>query len=147
MCQNYAKAELKKIQRYDAQIDMMLSEVSRIRSLAMKVTATISGDVGGGGGNSDKIADAVARIVDLEREIDNQIDEFVNLKKRLMNYINQLQEPNHITILHRRYFLGEPFWKIAEDMGYCERNIGYLHGNALLQLNKLMKGETEADAD
>lgn len=143
MCQNYAKCELKKIKRYDAQIDFLLSEVSRIRGLALKVTTTISGDVGVGCGSKDKISEAVARIVDLENEIDARIDDLLCLKNCLMNCINQLSEPNYITILQRRYFQYEPFHVIADEMGYSERNIGYLHGNALLELNKIMKGEID----
>lgn len=148
MCQNYAKSELKKIKRYDAQIDFLLSEVSRIRGLALKVTTTIHGDVGGGGcGSKDKISEAVASIVDLENEIDARIDDLLRLKNRLMNCISQLSEPNYIKVLQRRYFQYEPFHVIADEMGYSERNIGYLHGNALLELNKIMKGEVKDEPD
>lgn len=141
MCQNYAKCELNKIKRYDAQIDFLCSEAARIRGLALKVTTTISGDVGGGCGSKDKIADAVARIIDLENEINEKIDDLILLKERLMNCINRLSKPEYITVLERRYFKYDPFHVIADEMGYSERNVGYIHGYALKELNEILKGE------
>ena len=145
MCQNYAKAELMKIKRYDAQIDSMLSEVARIRGLAMKVTSTISGDVGGGSGSKDKLADAVAKIVDLEREINSKIDELIDLNARLLSLVYRLTDANHINVLYRRYFLCDPFEKISDDLGYSYRNICYIHGKALQELNEIMKGDVKDD--
>lgn len=147
MCQNYAKTELMKIKRYDAQIDSMLSEVSRIRELAMKVTSTISGDVGGGFGGKDKLADAVATIVDLEREINNKVDELIDLKKSLLIDIYRLTDANHVAVLYRRYFSYETFEKISADLGYSYRNICYIHGKALQELNEIMKGEVKDEPD
>lgn len=147
MCQNYAKAELMKIKRYDAQIDSLISEVLRIRGLALKVTATLSGDVGGGFGNKDKIADAVARIVDLEKEINHRIDALVDLKKRLLIVVEKLPEANYISVLYRRYFLYESFEKISADLGYSYRNICYIHGKALQELNENLKGEVKDEPD
>lgn len=147
MCQNYAKTELMKIKRYDAQIDSMLSEVSRIRELAMKVTSTISGDVGGGFSGKDKLADAVANIVDLEREINNKVDELIDLKKSLLVDIYRLTDANHVAVLYRRYFSYETFEKISADLGYSYRNICYIHGKALQELNEIMKGEVKDDPD
>lgn len=138
---NRAKQELQKIKLIDTQIDSMLAEVSQIRSMAMKVTASIGGEGGSGSYGGDKLGDAVARIVDLEEEIDRKIDELLDRKKKWLELIYDIGDPSYIKVLHRRYFLYETFERIATETDYSYRNVCYIHGKALQKLNEMIDKE------
>ena len=63
-----AKTYLKKIMIYDAHINNKVSEIERLKAMVQKITATWKDDVVGGGyWSQDKVGDAVARIIDLQR--------------------------------------------------------------------------------
>lgn len=138
---NRAKQELQKIKLIDTQIDSMLAEVSQIRSMAMKVTASIGGEGGSGSYGGDKLGDAVARIVDLEEEIDRKIEELLDRKKKWLELIYDIGDPSYIKVLHRRYFLYETFERIATETDYSYRNVCYIHGKALQALNEMIDKE------
>ena len=142
MCKNNrAKQELQKIKLIDTQIDSMLAEVSQIRSMATKVTASIGGEGGGGSYGGDKLGDAIARIIDLEQEIDRKIDDLLDRKKKWLELIYDIGDPSYIKVLHRRYFLYETFERIATEIDYSYRNVCYIHGKALQALNEMIDKE------
>lgn len=140
MC-NTAKNELQKIRLYDTQIDRKLDELERLKAMTTKVTTTITGDVSGGAHSQDKLGDAIAKIVDLETEINTTIDAFVDMKRRFLTYIDQIEDANQVNVLYRRYFEYQSLEQIAVDMGYTYRNVCYIHGKALQAVNERL-GET-----
>ncbi len=143
MCEEKkAKAYLQKIRLYDVQINSKIEELEKLRSMTTKITPTLSGDVVSGSRSQDKLGDAVARIVDLEAEIDRRIDTLCDLKRNAMELLDKLQNPNHYEILHKRYFQFKSLEQISVDMGYSYRNICYIHGKALQAMTVVMN-ETE----
>ena len=143
MCEEKkAKAYLQKIRLYDVQINSKIEELEKLRSMTTKITPTLSGDVVSGSRSQDKLGDAVARIVDLEAEIDRRIDILCDLKLNAMELLDKLQNPNHYEILHKRYFQFKSLEQISVDMGYSYRNICYIHGKALQAMTVVMN-ETE----
>lgn len=133
-----AKAYLSRIRLYDTHINNKLEELQRIRNLATKITTTLKSDVVSTSGNMDKIGDAVAKIVDLEAEINQAIDEYVDLKREVSAVINQITDSDLLDVLQKRYLLYEPWEQIACEMGYTYRNICYLHGKALQAVSDLL---------
>lgn len=143
MCEEKkAKSYLQKIRLYDVQINSKIEELDRLKAMTTKITPTLSGDVVSGTRNQDKLGDAIARIVDLQTEIDRRIDTLCYLKRDAMELLDKLQNPNHYEILHKRYFLFLSLEQISVDMGYSYRNICYIHGKALQAMTAVMN-ETE----
>ena len=143
MCEEKkAKNYLQKIRLYDVQINSKLEEIAKLRAMTTKITPTLSGDVVSGTRSQDKLGDAVARIVDLEAEIDRRIDALCDLKREAMQLLDKLQNPNHYEILDKRYFQFKSLEQISVDMGYTYRNVCYIHGKALQALTAIMN-ETE----
>ena len=143
MCEEKkAKNCLQKIRLYDVQINSKLEEIAKLRAMTTKITPTLSGDVVSGTRSQDKLGDAVARIVDLEAEIDRRIDALCDLKREAMQLLDKLQNPNHYEILDKRYFQFKSLEQISVDMGYTYRNVCYIHGKALQALTAIMN-ETE----
>ena len=135
---NDAKTWLQKIKLCDTKINIKLDELKQLKDMTLKVTPSMEGEVVSGSCNQDRLGNAVAKIVDLQREIDESIDTFVELKRFFMWIIDRLNDANQASVLYKRYFQYMTFEQIACDMGYGYRNVCYIHGRALQAVEKLI---------
>lgn len=135
-----AKEYLLGITLLDARIDARVAELEDLKDRLLSITATLSPDKGGSaGGTQDKMAGTMARIVDLQQQINADIDGFVDKKNAALKMLDSMKNPVHMTILHRRYFLHQSFERIASDMNYSWRWVCKLHGRALQEFEKIMQ--------
>lgn len=137
-----AKTYLRKIELLDTNINNRISDLHALKSLSTKITATISLVSVSGSGNQDKLGDAVAKIIELQEEINRKIDKFVNLKRNISDLLEQIEDPDQVKVLHMRYFEYKPWEQIAIEMKYSYRNVCYIHGKALQAVQALMEGGT-----
>ena len=137
---NAAKDFLKQVQLYDMHINEKLEEMEHLKALTLKITATWKQDTVSGSGNQDKLGDAVAKIIDLENEINQAIDNYVDKKKVVNAVIEQIQDPDQVAVLYKRYFQYESLEQIACELHCTYRNVCYIHGKAL-QAVSLLIGE------
>ena len=136
---NPAKEFLQKVKIYDSHINEKLEELARLKELTTKITASYGGDVVSGTHNQDKLGDAVAKIADLESDIDNAVDAYVDKKKEVSAIIDKIDNPNYIDILYKRYFGYKSWESIACEMNYTYQWVCELHGRALQEVKKLLK--------
>lgn len=136
-----AKAYLRKIELLDAHINNRISDLHELKSLVTKITATISQVCVSGSGGQDRLGDAVAKIVDLQDEINRKIDKYVDLKRKISSLLEQIQDPDQVKVLHKRYFEYKPWEQIACEMNYSYRNVCYIHGKALQAFEAVMEGD------
>lgn len=132
-----AKAYLQQIRKCDRMIENKLSEIDSLRGLAESVTGTWKEDVVQGCGASDKLGDTVAKIVDLQNEINADIDKLVDLKEEVMKVIDQIDDP-FCDLLYKRYFQFKKWEVIAVEMGYTFRHVTRMHGEALKKVNDVL---------
>ncbi len=130
--------KIKYLKRYvllDREIDRKLAECERWRLRLGKITATIS-DMPGGGGSIHKSTDhdIINRIIDLEREMDDDIDKMLTLKQEIMDLINGISEDRERLLMQLRYLDGQQFEFICGEMGYSWSNVHRLHRRALNKL-------------
>lgn len=135
-----AKAYLKKIELLDAHINNKLNDLHTLRSLVTKITATISPVPASGSGVQDKLGDAIAKIIDLQDEINRKIDNYVDLKREISAMLERLNEADYVKVLHKRYFEYKAWEQIACEMNFSYRNVCYIHGKALQAVEDLLKG-------
>ena len=134
-----AKTYLQQIKLYDTHINNKLEEKARLKAMALNITSTIKGDVVGGSHSQDKIGDAISRIVDLEKEIDELTDKLVDAKEEATEMLSKIQNKKHRTILRKRYLEYWSWNKIAAEIEYTYRGTIKAHGKALQTLEKVMK--------
>ena len=134
-----AQEELQQILLYDAKINSKLEELVRLKSLATKVTTAMEGEVVSRSRNPDTMGDTVVKIIEMQDEINRLIDVYVDKKNYFSKIIDSLQKPLYITVLYGHYFHGKPFKKLADELGYTKRNICYIHGDALVAVEKIMQ--------
>lgn len=135
-----SKKYLQQIQLYDSHITIKLAELAHLKGMVTKITPTLKDDVVSGGGNQDKLADAVAKIVDLEAEINRDIDRYVDAKRKVSSTIEKLDDPDQLKVLHMRYVQYKAWEQIACDMHMTYRNVCYIHGKGLQSVNQILKG-------
>ena len=138
-----AKEYLSQIRKCDNQINNKLAEIKRLREFATSITSTLKEDVvQSGSGGKSRVAEAVDKIVDLEREINADIDKLVDLKREIMTVIDQLEAP-FCDLLYKRYFQFMKWEEIAVDMHYTYQWVCELHGKALLKVKDLIEIDTK----
>ena len=138
---NETKEYLEQVKLCDTKINNKLEELSRLNALAYKVTSSLKQVAVFGSGTQDKVGDAVSRIVDLQREINDDIDKYCDKKAEVRALIDQVKNPDELEVLSKRYLLYESLEQIACEMGFTYRNVCYIHGRALQTVAELMKGE------
>lgn len=146
MPETNAKRYLQRIARCDSRINAMLAEVDGLYDMVTKITPTLKQDVVSGGGNQDKIGDAVAKIVDLKDEINREIDRFVDMKREAAAMLDKLENHLYYIILHRRYVQYETLEQIAASEHYTYRWICILHGRALQAFAEIMTDKSTDEA-
>lgn len=138
-----AQEELSKILHYEALIESKTEELIRLDSLAKKMTAAMSGETVSGSKNLDPMGTVIIKKETLVKEIVRIQETYERQKAFLSSIIDGLKKPVFIRILYGRYFNGKSLNTIANEEGYCYRNICYLHGNALQAVEKAI-GEIES---
>lgn len=133
-----AKEYLKRYRTLNAYIDCKLEEVAQLRELSTRLSPTAMFDRNGN--VSDKVGRTAAKIVDLEREIDKQVDELVNTRKEIEQTISQIEDVDIRTVLEYRYINGFSWRRIAYTMHYSEDHVTcYLHRKALRAVDEIIK--------
>lgn len=136
------KTYLGQIRLLDVRINAKIAEMERIRDIATKVTTAFDSVRVSGGGNDDKLGDAVSRLVDIQSEINADIDAYINRRAYIVSILDKIEDAEELAVLHKRYIEFKRWEQISEEMGYSQRNVTYIHGRALLSIRKLLE---EAD--
>lgn len=127
-----AKEFLSQAYRLDQRINSKIDQVSTLNDLATKCTSTISGMPRNPSPAASTMADVVTKIIDLENEINSDIDSLVELKRKIVKAIKEVERPEYQTLLEKRYLCFLTWEQIAVDMGYTIDNIYKLHKKAIL---------------
>ena len=126
-----AREYLSQAHRLDQRIDAKIAQVASLNELATKCTSTLTGMPRNPNRGTSTMADAVAKIVDLQAEINRDIDRLVDLKREMVAVIKAVSHIEHQTLLEKRYLCYQTWEQIAVDMGYSVRQVYRLHDEAL----------------
>lgn len=125
----------------DKEIECKLEQIKELEALATKVSP--SSGCSGSGQVSDKVGKTVAKIIDLENEINSAIDKLVDLKAEILQKINLIRSPLHRTMLERKYILGNSIETIAEKTGYSVAQANRVLCAAKEELEKMIQDDTK----
>lgn len=125
------------------QIDMKLEQIAELRSLAAKVTTSPFSESHSQGTYTDRVGRTAARIIDLEKEINDEIDKLVETKLKIRELVSLLHDGIQRTIIERHYILNESWEKISEKIGYSRRHVTRLHDKAIENLEMLYGEDAE----
>lgn len=126
-----AKAYLERARNLNLQIDSKLEQVCALRQLATKASSVISLVPPSGMTNPHRLEDTIIKIIDMEHEVDDAIDEMVELKADIMKSIGQVPDERERVILELRYLAFKDWNAIAERLGLHVRQVYRIHEEAL----------------
>jgi DNA-directed RNA polymerase specialized sigma subunit len=130
-----SKEYLSQAYRIDQRINSKLEQIVSLRALATKATSTLSDTPPSGTRNVHSMEDIIAKIVDLENEINRDIDILVDLKREFVSVIREIDNTEYQTLLELRYLCFKTWEQIAVDMGYSLQHIFRIHDKALKEIN------------
>ena len=131
-----AKYLLQKIAFLDAEINSLIREHESVKSTLLKATDYSNEPVATTKRNTSE--DKLIKLADKSSEIDSKVDELVDFKITMGDYISQLEDERHRVILRERYINGLSFREIAKIVGYTERHLHRIHGEALVEFQKIL---------
>lgn len=130
-----AKEYLLQAYRIDQRINSKLEQIVSLRALAAKATSTLSDTPPSGTRNVHSMEETIAKMVDLENEINIDIDTLVDLKREFVLIIKKINNPEYQTLLELRYLCFKTWGQIAVDMGYSLQHIFRIHDKALKDIS------------
>ena len=133
-----AKRFLERVKWCDAVVENKVRELGELRDTTLRITACVGGDRVQSSGGKDKLADAIARIVDLENKLDADIDRLVDARNEAIEVIDKVADARLIDLLHRRYVSGQTWEQIAFEMGYTYQWVCELNKVAVDEIQKLL---------
>ena len=131
------KQYLNQIERLEKQIQNKLAEIYQLKTMACSVTVSNSdGERVQTSTDKDRLGSTVAKIVDLEKETDKLVDEFVDKRNHIIKQIDSMENADYYHILSLRYVSRDTFDNIAGKTGWSKRHVLRIHGQALLEFEK-----------
>ena len=121
------KEYLGKAYRLDQRINSKLEQIESLNELATKASTTLTGMPRNSNGATSRMEDVIVKIIDLQTEINNDIDELVDLKSEIVRLIKEVDNYEYQTLLEKRYLCFNTWEQIAVDMDYSIQQIGRAH--------------------
>ena len=132
-----AKEYLQQVKRKDAAINNLQRDKECLTQMMYSLGGAGDGERVQSSRNNDKFGTLYSRIDEKEREMTEKIDALVDFKLKVSEEINALPDDRYITILHKRYICFDSWERIAIDMQYNVRYVQHLHGQALIEFEKM----------
>ena len=118
-----------------------LCHIQSLHDMATRITPNYGGEGGGSHNVSDKLGAAVARIVDAESRVNDELELLEATEREVIDTINKVQDSTLSTLLYERYINGKTFERIAVSMNYSWRQTIRLHGAALNEIKAILADE------
>lgn len=130
MTKEELKQKLKGAMYAQRTLESELDRLQELRSTAQKVTPVYS-LAPGGGGNGQKLENAIAKIVEQEEVISACCDKLCAQLDEVRSLIELLPMGAMRLVMQRRYLNYQKWEQIAAGLGYSWQHVHKLHGRAL----------------
>lgn len=141
-----AKHFLNQVYRIEERIDGLMKQMERYQDMATHITSKWGDGIHSGDVHS-QVEQAVVKIVELEQEINDEIDQMIQVKHQVKKVVSQVDDPQQKMLLELRYFQYLRFPDIASRMNYSERQLLRLHGEALESVARILDPESQGEVE
>ena len=126
-----AKQYLRQLRRLNDIVQSKLDQIETLRSLAQKITyvpktVSVQESI-----SEDKMTELISKIVDLQKELETDINNLLDLKLKITHQINNIDNDDYKLLLMLRYLNFKTWEEIAVEMGYTYQWVHVLHSRAL----------------
>lgn len=86
---------------------------------------------------NDSMSNVVIRYIELQEEINHDIDNFIDVKNKVITEIQALSNTKFVNLLFMRYIQGKKLDEIATSLNYSYQYARELHSRALKAFTKV----------
>lgn len=133
-----AKEYLQQAEKLDLLIQNKLAEKRQWLEVALGITAHLGGERVQTSGSKSKMAEAVEKCIDVEREISALIDRLIDTKSEIVTVIELVENPTEYDVLHKRYIQKMSLLQIADRYGKEYSWATTTHGRALKSVQEIL---------
>lgn len=126
-----ARAYLDKPRLLDAHIRQKETELERLRLGLGSISVSTQGERVQTSRTGDRLANDVARVVDLEKEIEQKKIELITVRNAVIHRIHRLNNTVLVDILYKKYVEYKSYKEIAIELSYNISYVRRLHSKAL----------------
>lgn len=138
------KEYLLNIKKLKRAIRLKQEEIEELRTLATSITVKTGEEPVQTSGTSDKVGNIVAKIVDLQRDMEDSMIEYLKQRAECVKLLEQMQEVDEREVLYRRYVQDMKWEEVAQAMGYSNTHVrGTLHDTAIINFENLIHNSTD----
>jgi len=134
-----AKDYLSQAYKIDQRISSKIEQVQALRALAEKATSTLSHAPASGNRNIHRMENIIAKMVDLETEINADLNSLIDLKREIITVIKCVESLEFQTLLELRYLCFRTWEQIAVEINWSIRQVYYMHGEALREIEQIRR--------
>lgn len=131
-----AKEYLSKLIHKDNEIKYKLKKLENLRAVAYNSTPNYGGEKVQRTRDNHSLENIVAKIVDLDREINADIDALVDMKVEAWEIIDKLVDERLKTIIWKHYAQNMSWTQIAASEKITRRHVIRLYGVAMDEIEK-----------
>lgn len=127
-----AKEYFSQIRKTDRLINRLDSTIVTLRSSLTSTGSQLNPNKVQTSGPKNTLEETVAKIVDLEADINRRIDELVTMKKEAFSMISKVPDLDQQNVLVGRYIQLKKWEDLAIEFDYTTQWLYEIHGKALL---------------
>lgn len=142
-----AEEYLGRIEVLDTQINDRWEDLQRLYAMRTKMTTIFSMAPAAGTGSKSKIEDLTIKITEIEVELNQKIDKFIDYKAEVTRVIEALNNAEQSTLLRKVYFKYIEIEDIAFEMGLSTKTIQSRLDEALQAVDALLHNRKESGVD
>lgn len=136
-----AKDFLRQHELSRAKIETLEQEIANLYE------STISAPIGDGQPRGTDISDSTgklaSKIADMRSETEYLWEQQQRIRRRVESVLLRLEDTNDFRVCWKRYIDLKKWDEIAEEMEFTTRTVQWIHGRALLEVQKILDAEQE----
>ena len=137
-----AKEYLQQYREAARRVTAAQDHLDELRAMAERITPNYGGSGGGTHQTGDKLGAAVARLVDAESRVSDELELLEATEREVIGTIDKITDGTLHTLLYERYINGKTWEQIAVALNYSYRQTTRMHGAALIAVKHVLECPT-----
>lgn len=129
---------LNSIQTYEKRIEIKTMELCRLKTMSNNVRkSNLDERVQNNTQSKDSVGDAVAKIIDLEKNVDSVVDDFIRKRNEIIKKLDGIKNIQYYQVLSLKYINNKTYKEIAELLGCSIMQVNRVRQKAILEFEKM----------
>lgn len=123
----------------DKELTDKLEKLEMLRTMAIKITACTDKEAVQSNGSQDKLGNIMAKIVDMENEINEHTDNYCKRKEIAKDLIFKIEKESYQNMLYDLFICHIPLYQVAENYELTYKGAETTRRKAIVEFDKLFK--------